>query len=67
MQGWTEFARQVITALKEYDEKNKTYYSYYLMSDDKNGVKILSLAMQDADRKNQWEPIPQGKEVKVND
>ena len=69
MHGWTQFAEQVIDMLSEYDKQHKTSYAYYLTrkgaKPGENGVKALADAMMQADRKNQWEPIPQG--VKTND
>lgn len=64
IQGWTQFAKQVIQMLAEYDRDNKTYYSYYLLqnggSPNSIGVRVLAQIMREVDKQNQWEHIPGG-------
>ncbi len=52
---WVTFAEKIIRELAKYDEKNRTYYSYYL--DEPSGPNVLAEIMARVDKQSRWEPV----------
>lgn len=54
--GWDVLAETTIEILQQYDNENSTYYAYYL--NEVGGPKMLSKALEQANRKLVWTEVP---------